>query len=147
MAETLGSLCDKLTILLLKQWHSQDQEQLKNIALQKKMLQEEIDEYTRSAVSGLIPFERLSLPANKVYQKASNRIDEFHGDLGETISQLAFINCQLWHQQEMVYEFEAVPITEKDTVIKQLAILNLERTHCIDQINCGFALLIKNSLA
>jgi hypothetical protein len=37
-----------------------------------------------------------------------------------------------------VYEFEKVPATEKDAVIKQLAILNLERTRCIDQIDKTF---------
>jgi hypothetical protein len=144
MAETLGSLCDKLTVLKLKQWHSRDSEQLKNITLQEKLLQDEINEYINLAIAGLIPPKCIALPANKVYQRKSNQINEFHGSFGEVFSQLAGVNCRLWHQQEKIYEFEKVPPDEKDEVIKQLAVLNLERNQCIDEINANFQSLIRN---
>ncbi len=51
------------------------------------------------------------------------------------ISELSHINCSLWHEQERVYDFESVPVNEKDMVVKKLAILNLERNKCIDEIN------------
>ncbi|MBK9284914.1 MAG: hypothetical protein IPM51_11465 [Sphingobacteriaceae bacterium] len=45
MAETLGMLCDKLTILKLKQYHTESEERLKSLGTQAKQLQEEIDEF------------------------------------------------------------------------------------------------------
>lgn len=144
MAETLGSLCDKLTILVLKAWHSQDETQLKNIELQQRLLRQEIDDYLQAALNKTIPLECISLPANKVYKKEGNPIREFHGKIGDLMAQLAEVNCKLWHQQEKVYEFEKVLPEHKDSVIKQLAILNLERNQCIDAINAQFYTLIQN---
>jgi hypothetical protein len=145
MAETLGSLCDKLTILKLKEWHSQDQEQLKSISFQEKLLQNEINQYILCAVEDSIVLEHLAFSSNKIYHKEDNSINEFHGNIGEIFSQLALINCKLWHQQEKVYEFHKVPPKKKDNVVKSLAVLNLERNQCIDEINSKFGLLIKNS--
>jgi hypothetical protein len=44
----------------------------------------------------------------------------------------------LWHIQEKVYEFESVPVSEKDAVIRQLAVVNLERNNCIDAVDNEF---------
>jgi hypothetical protein len=59
---------------------------------------------------------------------------------------LADVNCKLWHEQEKVYEFEMVPVEQKDAVVKLLALLNLERNKCIDAINVQFADLVLNNL-
>lgn len=56
---------------------------------------------------------------------------------------LAEVNCRLWHVQENVYDFEKIPVDEKDAIVKQLAILNLERTECIDKIDLEFRALIE----
>ncbi len=121
MAETLGTLSDKLTIVKLKQFHTQDGEQLQSLARQEAQLQAEIDEFITAATSGKIPVEKLTFSANKVYKKDGNETQEIKGSLGEIFSQLADTNCQLWHVQEKVYEFEAVPTVEKDGVVKELA--------------------------
>ena len=42
----------------------------------------------------------------------------------------------------MPYEFEKVAITEKDQVVKQLAILNLQRNKCIDGIDKNFQAMV-----
>lgn len=147
MSETLGSLCDKLTILELKHWHSQDDEQLANISIQIRQLRNEIDEYIGNAVQGLIPLETIHLPSCKVYKKEGNVIPEVKGGIGEVVSQLAIVNCKLWHQQEKVYEFEKVQPDEKDGVVKQLAILNLERNKCMDEINLQFYRLLTGQKA
>lgn len=144
MAETLGSLCDKLTIVKLKQYHSEGQSQLDSLACQEKQLQDEIDEFLNLALSGDIPPERLTFESNKVYNKAGNIVDKVKGSLGEVFSKLTQVNCDLWHEQEHVYEFEKVPPDEKDKVVKQLALLNLERNNCIDEINKQFRTLITN---
>lgn len=143
MSETLGSLCDKLTIVKLKQWHSEDKAQLINLDVQEQQLKDEIDEFIRESISGKIPVNRLSFPANKVYQQEKNRVYNVEGSIGQVFSQLAEVNCQLWHEQEKVYEFDQVPISEKDYVVKQLALLNLQRNKCIDRIDRNFRELIE----
>ncbi|MDH7462928.1 hypothetical protein QEG73_16655 [Chitinophagaceae bacterium 26-R-25] len=135
MAETLGMLCDKLTIVKLKQYHTEDAERLKSLNTQATQLQDEINEYVADAIAGNIPVERLSFAANKVFKKAGNEVADVTGAIGEVFYQLADVNCRLWHEQEKVYEFEKVAAEEKDVVVKQLAVLNLERNKCIDAIN------------
>lgn len=143
MAETLGSLCDKLTIVKLKQWHSEDPARLASLAEQEEQLKNEIDEFSTAAIDGKIPVEKLTFAANKVYKKEGNAIRGINGSIGEVFSQLAEINCKLWHEQEKVYEFEKVPAEEKDGIVRQLAILNLERTQCIDRIDNRFLAFIE----
>ena len=138
MAETLGSLCDKLTIVKLKQWHSEDPERLNSLAVQEKQLQLEINEFVEDSIAGETPIEKLVFSANKVFKEDGNYVPEVIGNIGEVFSQLAEVNCKLWHEQEKVYEFEKVPIAEKDIVVKQLALLNLERNKCIDRIDRQF---------
>lgn len=138
MAETLGSLCDKLTIVKLKQWHSEDSDRLSSLAIQEKQLQDEMNEFIEAAIDNRISVERLTFAANKVYKKEGNTVADVRGSIGEVFSQLATVNCKLWHEQEKVYEFEQVPVEQKDIVVKQLALLNLERNKCIDQIDRQF---------
>ncbi len=144
MAETLGMLCDKLTIVKLKEYHTEDTARLESLKKQAIQLQQEINEYISDAVNGAIPIERLTFAANKVFKKEGNEVAEISGKMGEVFYQLADVNCRLWHEQEKVYDFEKVPVEEKDKVVKQLALLNLERNKCIDAINENFMSLIKN---
>ena len=138
MAETLGTLCDKLTIVKLKQWHSDDPERQKSLAQQEQQLATEINEFVANAITGVIPVEKLTFSSNKVFKKEGNEIREVKGEIGALFAQLAHTNCELWHEQEKVYEFEKIPMTEKDNVVKRLAILNLERNRCMDEIDQQF---------
>ena len=138
MAETLGTLADKLTTVKLKLWHTDDPERIQSLKVQERQLQDEIDELVGAALSGEIPIERLTFAANKVYKKEGNVVPDFQGTIGQMFSQLAEVNCRLWHVQEKVYEFESIPVSEKDEVIKQLAIVNLERNQCIDKLDQEF---------
>ncbi len=142
MAETLGSLCDKLTIVKLKQFHTDDEVRKQSLILQENNLKQEMDDFLEGAFSGTIPADKLSFSANKVYKKQGNEISDIKGSLGEVFSKLAEVNCLLWHEQEKVYEFELVPVEEKDKVVKQLAILNLQRNKCIDEIDNNIKVLI-----
>lgn len=144
MAETLGMLCDKLTIAQLKQFHTEDETRLKSLETQITQLQQEINEYVSDAVLGKILPERMTFAANKVFKAEGNTVEDVNGNFGEVFYQLASVNCKLWHEQEKVYEFEKVPVDEKDYVVKQLALLNLERNKCIDSINEQFMQLIKS---
>jgi hypothetical protein len=138
MAETLGTLADKLTTVKLKLWHTEDAERIASLELQEKQLETEINDFVGAAIAGDIPIERLTFAANKVYKKEGNAIADFSGTIGELFSQLAETNCKLWHVQEKVYEFEKIPLTQKDQVIKELAVVNLERNQCIDRLDQEF---------
>lgn len=143
MAETLGMLCDKLTIVKLKQYHTEDTARLESLHKQALDLQQEINAYLADAVQGNIPENKLTFEANKVFKKEGNDVKEITGNIAEVFYQLADVNCRLWHEQEKVYEFEKVPANEKDAVVKKLALLNLERNKCIDSINTQLAELVK----
>jgi hypothetical protein len=138
MAETLGSLCDKLTIVKLKQFHSEDEARLQSLEQQEQQLQAEIDHFVADAIAGNIPPEKLTYSANKVYKKEGNETRDISGQIGGVFAELAKVNCDLWHEQEKVYEFENVPAEQKDAVVKRLAVLNLERNKCIDAIDRQF---------
>jgi len=135
MAETLGSLCDKLIIVKLKQFHTGDVQRLGSLTHQETQLCEEIDTFIHNAAKGKIPQERLVFSSNKIYKKKGNEITEITGTISTVFSKLAKVNCDLWHEQEKVYEFEKVLPDEKDNVVKRLALLNLQRTQCIDKID------------
>lgn len=145
MAETLGMLCDKLTIVKLKQYHTEDAVRLDSLGKQQAMLQTEIDEFVSNAITGIIPIEKLSFAANKVFKQEGNDIREIAGTIGVVFSELADVNCKLWHEQEKVYDFENVPEDQKNIVVKKLALLNLERNKCIDEIDRQFTINIKSN--
>lgn len=138
MAETLGTLADKLTTVQLKLWHTDDPERTRSLEVQQKQLQDEINEFVAAAFAGEIPIERLTFAANKVYKKEGNVVPASQGTIGEMFAQLAAVDCRLWHVQEKVYEFEQVPMDQKDELVKQLAIVNLERNQCIDRLDEEF---------
>ena len=144
MAETLGMLCDQLTIIKLKQFHTGDEERLKSLSGQATRLQEEIDSYILNAFIGNIPAEKLSFTGNKVFKKEGNFVEDVSGSIGKVFYELADVNCQLWHQQEKVYDFDKVAVNEKDHIVKQLAILNLKRNKCIDAIDKQLSALVLN---
>ena len=146
MAETLGSLLDKLTIVKLKQWHSEDPTAQESLKRQEAQLQVEITDFIGAAVAGDIPIERLTFKANKVFKKEGNQVSEVIGDIGVVFSQLSEVNCRLWHEQEKVYEFHTVEPDQKDIVVKNLAILNLERNKCIDAIDRQFQRLVADKM-
>lgn len=146
MAETLGSICDKLTIIKLKQFHSSDRVRLNSLHDQEKRLKTEIDQFVFNAFNNYIPLDQLSFKANKVFKQQGNEIIKVKGDFGSLFCQLAEINCNLWHAQEKVYDFENVLAKDKNKVVKQLAILNLNRNQCIDEIDRTFVGLIVKKL-
>lgn len=143
MAETLGTLVDKLSIVKLKEFHTEDAERLASLAAQESQLKSEIDEFVAAAIDGRIPIDRLTFASNKVYKREGNETREITGTIAEVIASLLDVNAKVWRVQESVYDFESVPPDEKNGVIRQLAILNLERNHAIDALDKTFAAMIK----
>jgi hypothetical protein len=138
MAETLGSLCDKLIVVKLKEGHTDDESKLRSLAEQGKQLSIEINEYLGDAISGKILVEKLVFSPNKIYYQQGNEIIAFTGNVGEMIGRLATVNCKLWHVQERVYTFDQVGPVEKDNVIQSLSNLNLQRNQIIEELDIQF---------
>lgn len=145
MAETLGSLCDKLTIVKLKQWHTTDEKRQESLSVQEVQLCREIDEFVADSMNGKIPIERLTFASNKVIAGNKVKLQTVSGTIGAVFAQLAHANCALWHEQEKVFDFEKVSPEEKNSVVRKLAELNLERTQCIDRIDSEFVKILKDS--
>jgi hypothetical protein len=146
MAETLGSLCDKLTVVRLKIYHMDcNNPTLRDLAIQETHLMSEIDRFITDAISGKIPYSQLHFASHKIYKKEGNEIHQIPGkDIGWAIAELARINCNLWHEQENVYDFEnIVGCDAKNEVIKKVAILNLQRNQCIEKVDILFKEMIK----
>lgn len=135
MAETLGSLCDKLIITNLKKSHTNDLEKIDSLGRQIELLKSEIDSYLVDALKGVIPIERLNFAAHKVYNKSKYLIDEPIPRFGEAINELSSINIKLWDTQDKVYNFSDLQPKEKEETIVHLATLNLERNKLIEEIN------------
>lgn len=144
MAETLGMLCDKLTIVKLKEYHSNEAERLKSLAQQAAQLQAEMDDYVHNAISGTISADKLTFASNKVFKQEGNEVADATGSLGTLFSHLADVNCRLWHEVEKGYDIENIPVAQKDGLIKQLAVLNLERNNYIDAIDLKFKELVQS---
>ena len=128
--ETLGSLCDKLSIIKLKQYHTEDPFKQISLTDQEIMLVEEINTYIKN------PPKMLVVPANKIYSGMEDCT--LQGTIGNLIKELSSINCDLWHEQEKVYDFINVPDCEKNGVIQCIAMLNIQRNQCIEGIDKEF---------
>ncbi|MBC7650769.1 MAG: hypothetical protein H7101_03370, partial [Deinococcales bacterium] len=137
-------LCDKLTIVKLKQYHTEDEQRLLSLNNQATQLQNEIDRYVADAIVGNIASDKLTFAANKVFKQQGNEVADVTGAIGALFSQLADVNCRLWHEVEKGYDIENVPVPEKDNLVKMLAVLNIERNKCIDAIDLKFQEIIIN---
>jgi hypothetical protein len=134
--ETFGSLCDKLIVLELKIFHTENVEKT-NLKEQEKKLCEEIDQYLVHATVGKIHYDDLTFDANKVYDKGID-LPNFTGDIGTLIVNLSNINCDIWHDVDKSYMADQIPADELCGLVKRLATLNLHRNKCIDAINDQF---------
>jgi hypothetical protein len=143
--ETLGSLIDKLSVVRLKQYHTHlaDRERHDNLSMQELDLVYEISDYLRDAISGKIPKEKLSVKQNKIHIGMADP-DIYFGNIGNLMSMLAQANCEIWHCQEKLYNFKAIPAEEKDGVVESISRENLKRTRCIEGINIKLQEMINN---
>jgi len=135
--ETFGSLCDKLIVIKLKQYHTKDAEKLASLNKQDKMMQWELNDYVIRATTGNMLVETMACPANKVYSKTVS-LPNFTGELGELISSLSYINCEIWHDVDKSYHPDVLPHKVLAELVHRLAVLNLQRNKCIEAIDLQF---------
>jgi len=146
MAETLGSLIDKLSIKNLRYWHLdeaaqardasdlQKQELMDKMELvdrQRKDLLEEIDVFLSSALAGEV---RIRDEKVKLYKSLNVTSAENVNHLGEAVSKLAMSNVKLWHLEDEVRR-EDLPDTDIVKTKRKIDTNNQERNNFMDKVD------------
>jgi hypothetical protein len=146
MAETLGSLIDKLSIKNLRYWHLdeaaqardasdlQKQELMDKMELvdrQRKELLEEIDVFLSSAFAGEV---RIRDEKVKLYKNLNVTSAEDVNHLGEAVSKLAMSNIKLWHLEDEVRR-EDLPDADVVKTKRKIDTNNQERNNFMDKVD------------
>ena len=144
MAETLGSLIDKLSIKNLRYWHLDEVLQAKDssdpqkkeliakvelVDRQRKKLSEEIDIFLNAALAGEV---RIRDEKVKLYKNFNVSSSEGLNRLGETVSKLAMSNIKLWHLEDEVRR-EDLPDSEIVKIKRTIDTNNQERNNFMDK--------------
>ena len=144
MAETLGSLVDKLSIKNLRIWHLDEALEQKNTSdyaelkakrdladKQRKNLVNEINDFLVSAFKAevCIRDEKIKLYAN-TNVSSSDSIKK----LGEAVSELAFRNIKLWHCEDEVRRTDLADV-EIVKIKRRIDTTNQERNDLMDKVD------------
>ena len=144
MAETLGSLVDKLSIKNLRIWHLDEALEQKNASdyaelkarrdladKQRQNLVNEINVFLVSAFKGevCIRDEKIKLYAN-TNVSSSDSIKK----LGEAVSELAFRNIKLWHCEDEVRRTDLADV-EIVKIKRRIDTTNQERNDLMDKVD------------
>ena len=146
MAETLGSLIDKLAIKNLRYWHLEEDSQARDssdpqkqeimdkmelVDRQRKELLEEIDVFLSSALAGEV---RIRDEKVKLYKNLNVTSAEDVNHLGEAVSKLAMSNIKLWHLEDEVRR-ENLPDTDIVKTKRKIDTNNQERNNFMDKVD------------
>ena len=146
MAETLGSLIDKLSIKNLRYWHLDEDSQARDssdpqkqelmdkmelVDRQRKELLEEIDVFLSSALAGEV---RIRDEKVKLYKNLDVTSAENVNHLGEAVSKLAMSNIKLWHLEDEVRR-EDLPDTDIVKTKRKIDTNNQERNNFMDKVD------------
>ena len=146
MAETLGSLVDKLSIKNLRYWHLDEDSQARDasdpqkqelmakmelVDRQRKELLEEIDAFLSSALAGEV---RIRDEKVKLYKNLNVTSAKDVNRLGEAVSKLAISNIKLWHLEDEVRR-EDLPDTDIVKTKRKIDTNNQERNNFMDKVD------------
>jgi hypothetical protein len=146
MAETLGSLVDKLSIKNLRIWHMDEvlenaetpaskREELqakRDLAdKQRQDLLNEIDGFLGAALRGEV---RIRDEKIKMYKNTNVSSSDGIKNLGEAVSELAFRNIKLWHLED---EVRRTDLSDSQIVQTKRKIdsTNQERNNLMDKVD------------
>ena len=144
MAETLGSLVDKLSIKNLRIWHLDEALEQQNTSdyaelkarrdladKQRQNLVNEINDFLVSAFKGevCIRDEKIKMYAN-TNVSSSDSIKK----LGEAVSELAFRNIKLWHCEDEVRRTDLADV-EIVKIKRRIDTTNQERNDLMDKVD------------
>jgi hypothetical protein len=155
MAETLGSLVDKITIKEIRKYHLQEMRKFKGgkfplkvinskitiLNKQIKIMGFEIDSFIVSALKGRIHLRDEKL---KIYNalKDMDKIPQF-SSLGAAISGLAQKNLELWHLEDEARKKD-VTLEYIGRIKQKIDLANQQRNDLIDKIDRLLENLVKN---
>ena len=146
MAETLGSLIDKLSIKNLRYWHLDEDSQARDssdpqkqelmgkmelVGRQRKELLKEIDVFLSSALAGEV---RIRDEKVKLYKNLNVASAENVNHLGEAVSKLAMSNIKLWHLEDEVRR-EDLPDADIVKTKRKIDTNNQERNNFMDKVD------------
>jgi len=156
MAETLGSMVDKLTIKEIRGFHLQEmldnkdnkfpaeqiKEKLKILESQKKDLIDEIDGFVVLASKGQIRVTEEKLKIYNAVKDIGNIPQEIN--IGQAISGLATKNLELWHLEDEARRKD-VELSYIGEVKRKIDLTNQQRNDFIDKIDRIFEKEIQKS--
>ena len=142
MAETLGSLVDKLSIKNLRIWHLEEalekdsgSEELKakrDLAdKQRQNLVEEINGFLVAALQGEVCIRDEKI---KMYTNTNVSSSDSIKKLGEAVSELAFRNIKLWHCEDEVRRTDLAD-SEIVKIKRRIDTTNQERNDLMDKVD------------
>lgn len=142
MAETLGSLVDKLSIKNLRIWHLEEalekdssSEELKakrDLAdKQRQNLVEEINGFLVAALQGEVCIRDEKI---KMYTNTNVSSSDSVKKLGEAVSELAFRNIKLWHCEDEVRRMD-LEDSEIVKIKRRIDTTNQERNDLMDKVD------------
>jgi len=146
MAETLGSLVDKLSIKNLRYWHIDEsitkedsssretQElkvKLKLVDSQRKDLLNEIDAFLAAALTGDV---KVCDEKVKLYRNTNVSSVENIKKLGEAVSELAMSNTRIWHLEDEVRREDLLD-SEVVKLKRNIDQNNQERCNLVDKVD------------
>jgi len=144
MAETLGSLVDKLSIKNLRIWHLDEALEKSNGSKNKELkakrdladkqrqrLMDEINQFLIAALNGdvCIRDEKIKMYNNTNVSSSANI-----NRLGQAISELAYRNIRLWHCEDDVRRTDLVD-SEIVQIKRRIDTTNQERNDLIDKVD------------
>ncbi len=142
MAETLGSLVDKLSIKNLRIWHLEEalekdsgSEELKakrDLAdKQRQNLVQEINGFLVAALQGEVCIRDEKI---KMYTNTNVSSSDSIKKLGEAVSELAFRNIKLWHCEDEVRRTDLAD-SEIVKIKRRIDTTNQERNNLMDKVD------------
>jgi hypothetical protein len=153
MAETLGSLVDKLSIKNLRIWHLDEALEDKGIPVSKRQelqakrdladsqrqdLAKEIDGFLGAALRGEV---RICDEKIKMYTNTNVSSSEAIKALGKAVSELARRNIKIWHLEDEVRRTDLPDATIVETK-RKIDTANQERNDLMDKVD---EILLKHS--
>ena len=151
MAETLGSLVDKLSIKNLRIWHldeaveeasgpkQQELQAKRDLAdKQRQELAKEIDGFLGAALRGEV---RICDEKIKMYTNTNVSSSQTIKALGKAVSELASRNIKIWHLEDEVRRTDLPDATIVETK-RKIDTANQERNDLMDKVD---EILLKHS--
>jgi len=146
MAETLGSLVDKLSIKNLRLWHldemleekssspaKTDELQAKRelVLKQSRDLMDEINGFFSAALAGKVKIRDEKI---KMYDNKNVKPADAIKELGQAISELSLRNIRCWHLEDEVRR-EDLPDAEIVQLKRRIDATNQERNDLMDKVD------------